>query len=152
MPKQILIQKVNSGVIFQAIQKNGQPVTSAGPKTQAALDQAYHWYLERVEAALTERGLAEIGYAKTFRRAYRQPLADKVYPRGSFRAKTVVTGYQLNLEPWGFALLNEDGQPVMGNSGSMPSDTRAAMLWCYQAPLDRVEKNGMVEFKLIREF
>jgi hypothetical protein len=114
----ILIQKVNSGIVASPV-KAGK----IGPKTLSAMYRALEMYKNEVSKAFAAAGLSGIGYHEDFERArVRQEYG-----------KNLV----MDLEPWGFAggTLEE---PVMGDTGSAPTNTRAKVLLCYQAPLEKI--------------
>ena len=122
MAKQISIniQKVNSGVRFTIINARGKPVIrSITERDRRALFSAYEWYCgELNKVALAHDICVSIGASNAYE------------VTGS-----CCTSF-LFLEPWGFAEGTFDA-PVMGNSGSTATDSRARRLLCYQAPLDQ---------------
>jgi len=133
MPRYVVkvrVEKVNGGVTFSLrVEGACEPPPE---RVARALDLAVEWYRTEVDAALRGAGLAGTGYARAFRRAV---------PRSDGPTVRV-----LDLEPWGFARKGEDG-PVMGDTGSTPTEGRARHLAAYQAPLEEHHPEpGVVAF------
>jgi hypothetical protein len=136
----VLVQKVNDGVTFYPCNKAGVPKklprpkptfrgkskpAEIGPTTRLALDAAEEWYRAEVMAAFDSGPMKGCGYADDFR----QHAYTKDGEGGRF----------LKLEPVGFAIVGDDGQVTMNDSGSTPTTGRAKVLACYQAPLLKVK-------------
>lgn len=153
----IRIQKINCGVQLVAVKKDGQPVSRSTSTIVRALKNALDWYIREVVAAFEKLGMKGCGYeADLVHRTYPQPLCLDVPHRGrkafSQSPKKDIYGYQLNLEPWGFALVDENGEPTMNDTGSSYTPGRAKALQAYQAPLKKVKVNEQsVRFETIRE-
>ena len=130
----VKIAKLNSGISFTLLNQKGEP-TKRTPSNEKVLQLAASWYMAETCAKLAE---AKFGISSLLD-AFAKPIRQNV-------------GWQFELEPWGFALVNEKGEPVMGDSGSFPAESRAKRLACYQACLNRVETNGSAEFFIVRDF
>lgn len=131
----VKIQKLNSGVIFIPVKKNGEVIANSTVKNKTvrqALWNAWHWYQSKVSLEMTFKGMDDTEYARSFRNA-----SPEIQNNGYLF---------VSLEPWGFCL---NGQ--MGDSGSTPTQGRARVLECYQSPLNQVKNStDMIEFFLIK--
>ena len=107
-----------------------------GSPLAAAFGAAHEWYEASVWEALEKAGLQGTDYARRFREALPRYVASKA--DGAFYR-------ELELEPWGFALTDGEGSPVMAG-GSFPTECRARILLCHQAPLEEVRACGQVSF------
>jgi hypothetical protein len=126
----VRVERHRNGVSFLPVTKTGKTVARATKTTKKALYAALDRYVTEVLRSLTAQGLGASGYAHAIEGSYLRTDAP-----GS------VDGW-LPLEPWGFATLDAEGKPVMGDLGSTPTDARAKVLWAYQAPLTFDAKNG----------
>lgn len=119
----IRIQKTNSGVTF-TIQTSARSVTlSPGVRGKGLelLKKVMNNYHDQVVQVLNENGLSSGGFTRA--------MASARYGKA---------GAVVELEPWGFGFGTFES-PLMGDSGSTPTDQRARYLLAYQAPLDKVK-------------
>jgi hypothetical protein len=129
---QVLVQKLNSGINMaqvarrpQLLKRRDGGLTPAGKAFCRVEDQ----YKLEVREAFEKAGILGSGYAKDFERAY-------------FATAREGLSQFMQVEPWGFAFVDEQGNATMGDTGSTPTSGRAAVLACYQAPLDKVQHPG----------
>jgi hypothetical protein len=125
----ILIRKLNAGVSFQILLKGGRfSARKPTERDKGALYAALDWYCERVMGAALRHGVS-----------LRNP-ADQLVSVSKSDPSLF-----LPLEPWGFASGSFE-EPLMGDSGSCPTPSRARALLCYQAPLAVKKENDSLTF------
>lgn len=107
MNSKVQVKKVNSGIVFTLLSAPKKA------KPNVVLSNAFYMFFDRANKNLQEAELRELSY-------------DLRYERVSD------ISIFLGLEPWGFAEVDNDGNVVMGNSGSTPTEARAKRLWAYQ--------------------
>jgi hypothetical protein len=128
----VLVQKVNSGVTFTPKGRGASRNNKLTAKGQAAAYEAWRAYSDDVMLAFDRAGIGNTGYARVFADAYLRFSGG-----GDDRAPY---GY-MDLEPWGFAK-GSYADPLMNDSGSTPTPSRARHLLAYQAPLSVVKRKG----------
>jgi hypothetical protein len=128
MKIKVLVQKVNSGVTFTLVGKKFKRSSKTGRRTLGgtAIEKAQTLYRAEVGEAFVKYGMDGTGYAHDFE--------DRWYSNCTYEDYMVFVA----LEPWGFALVAEDGTVGMNDTGSTPTEGRAKLLACYQAPLEKV--------------
>lgn len=151
----VKIQKVNSGVTFTVVQKDGMTIMKV-PKTDCKTSreiarcqrEASNWYraevikaLESLKTESENATLAQTGYGQEFIKTnYR------VIGQGP-------CAFHIELNPWGFAAVNDVGGVGMNNSGSTPTPGRARILQAYQAPLEvHHEADGFFQVWIVKDF
>ena len=139
----IRITKLNCGVEFQALTKTGKPVKRNTMAIFDELARARNWYASAVASALQKYDMTNTGYGQSFLTARFKVSIDEREP-----------GRVLyELEPYGWAIVNESGEAQMGNTGSTPTPGRTKILLCYQAPLEKKRnEDGTFTFQLTKEF
>lgn len=148
----IRIQKHTDGIKFDLLNAKGEVSDKTmGPATKAAMSRVAEWYRARVNMAFDATRLHDSGYRHDFNhKAY--PITETERRKGkSGKTKEVELAQRfMKLEPVGFALVGDDGEPVMNDCGSTPTEARAIALACYQAPLVKVDAGeGRVCFERI---
>jgi hypothetical protein len=128
----VRVVKLNSGVRMEQVGKRQVALRRKDGRVTAmglAFQQVEDLYRLEVIAAFVKARIDGSGYAQAFLRSF-------------FRTDPSELTKTMELEPWGFALVAEDGGVSMGDTGSTPTSGRASALACYQAPLGKVERPG----------
>ena len=121
----VIVMKVKCGVSFLLDSKkpginSSYKVRTETRKESQAINQAIEEYRAKVNEAFSHAGMLTSYTATQF---------DRTIARKSGERSRL-----MELEPWGF-VVERDGEPCMGNTGSTPTPGRAKALQCYQAPL-----------------
>ncbi len=132
----VLVQKVNSGLMFTPKGRGAVRNKKVTAKGKRAVREAWGSYRNDVAMAFDRAGIGNTGYAKTFMR--------ELYPTFAGGSAFVA------LEPWGFAK-GTYADPVMNDTGSTPTTSRARHLLAYQAPLSVVKRKGGTYIEAIYE-
>ena len=137
----VLVQKVNSGVTFTPKGRGASRNKKLTAKGRAAAYEAWRAYSDDVMLVLKLQGIDGTGYARSFADAYLKFSggADRRAPYG-----------YVDLEPWGFAK-GSYTNPLMNDTGSTPTPSRARHLLAYQAPLSVVKRKGGTYLEAIYE-
>ena len=116
----VLVQKVNCGLALRFADERGAKPRGAVKQREALYRAFDQWHRAAYQVAYD----AGVG------------LYNVEHARFVYEGDGVAT---MHLEPWGFAWGTLE-DPQMNDSGSTPTESRARLLLCYQAPLERIEQ------------
>jgi len=147
----VQIQKVNNGVNFSLLTKSGRASSSRADKNLNSMAMVITQYLDDVQSCAKENG---------FNNSQIESMRDRMYRalNNTFRGPMVLGGRRkptgpivVNIEcdTWGFAFGDTCAEASMNDTGSCATDSRAKLLWCMQAPLEKVPHEIGHEYKKV---